>query len=178
LYVSDSDSNTIYHIDPHHDHAVTVFVQHASLSHPHGLAIHPRNGHVVGVGWDDGKIFEIDETGMIQELFTNSFFTGGFYNLDGIDFDKYGTMYVSDLTAGKVWRIRGDRKKEVIAEFLLSPSGIGIDRVNHVIMVPYLYANGAEINGLERPSNDNPNKKKRSWSDYGMDWFKKEGTNE
>ena len=178
LYVSDADSNTIYHIDTNHDHTVTVFAQHSGLSHPHGLAIHPKNGHVAGVGWEDGKIFEIDGTGRIQELYTNSFFTGGFYNLDGIDFDKYGTMYVSDLTAGKVWRIRPNHKKEVIAEFLLSPSGIGIDRVNHIIMVPYLYANGAEINGLERPSNDNPNKKKRSWSDYGMDFFKKEGKNE
>ena len=178
LYVSDADSNTIYHIDSTLDHAVTVFVQHAALSHPHGLAVHPKNGHVAGVGWEDGKIFEIDKSGKIRELFTNSFFTGGFYNLDGIDFDKYGTMYVSDLTAGKVWRIHANHKKEVIAEFLLSPSGIGIDRVNHVIMVPYLYANGAEINGLERPSNDNPNKKKRSWSDYGMNWFKKDGKND
>jgi hypothetical protein len=178
LYVSDADSNTIYRIDPNQNHAVTVFVQHVSLSHPHGLAIHPRYGYVVGVGWEDGKIFKIDETRTVQELFANSFFTGGFYNLDGIDFDKYGTMYVSDLTAGKVWRIRANHKKEVIAEFLLSPSGIGIDRVNHVIMVPYLYANGAEINGLERPSNDNPNKKKRTWADYGMNLFKKEKTNE
>lgn len=179
LYVSDSDSNTIYHIDdPAHDHTVTVFAQNESLSHPRGITIHPRNGHVVGVGWEDGKIFEIDETGTIQELFANTFFTGGFYNLDGIDFDKYGTMYVSDLTVGKVWRILANHKKEVIAEFLLSPSGIGIDRVNHVIMVPYLYVNGAEINGLERPSNDNPNKKPRSLSDYGMGWLKKDAANE
>ena len=178
LYVSDPDSNTIYYIDPPPDYAVTVFVQHASLSHPHGLAIHPKNGHVFGVGWEDGKIFEIDETGTIQELFANTFFSGGFYNLDGIAFDKYGTMYVSDLTAGKVWRIRANHKKQVIAEFLLSPSGIGIDRVNHVIMVPYLYAKGAEINGLERPSNDNPNKKARTWSDYGMGWLQKDKTNE
>lgn len=175
LYVSDADSNTIYHIDdPAHDHTVKVFAQHESLSHPRGLTIHPRNGHVVGVGWEDGKIFEIDETGTIQELFANTLFTGSFHNLDGIDFDKYGTMYVSDLTAGKVWRILANHKKEVIAEFLLSPSGIGIDRVNHIIMVPYLYVNGAEINGLERPSNANPNKKPRSWSDYGMGWLKKD----
>ncbi|MEO8324316.1 MAG: hypothetical protein ABI618_00590, partial [Nitrospirota bacterium] len=71
-----------------------------------------------------------------------------------------------------------NHKKEVIAEFLLSPSGIGIDRVNHVIMVPYLYVNGAEINGLERPSNDKPNKKPRTWSDYGMGWLKKDAANE
>ena len=108
----------------------------------------------------------------------NSFFSGGFYNLDGIDFDRYGIMYVSDLSAGKVWRIRANLKKEAIAEFLLSPSGIGIDRINHLILVPYLYAKGAEINGLERPSNDNPNKKKRSFSDYGFNFSKKDAPNE
>lgn len=173
LYVSDAETNTIFHIDPAKDYAVSEFIHDVKLSHPHGLAIHPRNGHLMGVGWDDGKVFEIDEHGVLHELFVNSFFSGGFHNLDGIDFDRYGIMYISDLTAGKVWRIRPDLKKEAIAEFLLSPSGIGVDRVNHVILVPYLYAKGAEINGLERPSNDNPNKKKRTFSDYGLDFSKK-----
>jgi hypothetical protein len=178
LYVSDANTNTIFRIDSTQDHAITQFAQNASLSHPHGLAIHPRHGHLVGVGWDDGKVFEIDEKGIIHELFVSTFFSGGFHNLDGIDFDRYGIMYVSDLTAGKVWRIRPDLKKEAIAEFLLSPSGIGVDRINHVILVPYLYAQGAEVNGLERPSNDNPNKKKRTFSDYGLDFFKKAPPNE
>ncbi len=178
LYVSDADTNTIFKIDPNHDYAITSFIHDAKLSHPHGLAIHPRNGHLMGVGWNDGKVFEIDEKGILHEVFVNSFFSGSFHNLDGIDFDRYGIMYVSDLTAGKVWRIRPDLKKEAIAEFLLSPSGIGVDRINHVILVPYLYAKGAEINGLERPSNDNPNKKKRTLSDYGLDLFKKDLSNE
>ena len=178
LYVSDTDTNTIYRIDPNQNHSITQFLQDAKLSHPHGLAVHPRNGHLVGVGWDDGKVFEIDEKGILHELFVSSFFSGGFHNLDGIDFDRYGTMYLSDLTAGKVWRIRADRKKEAIAEFLLSPSGIGVDRVNHLILVPYLYAKGAEINGLERPSNDGSKKKKRTFSDYGFGFSKKEKTNE
>jgi len=178
LYVSDADSNTIFRIIPPQDHSIMLFVQNASLSHPHGLAVHPRNGHLMGVGWEDGKIFEIDEKGIIHELFVNSFFSGGFYNLDGIDFDRYGIMYVSDLTAGKVWRIRANKKKQAIAEFLLSPSGIGVDRINHLILVPYLYAKGAEINGLERPSNDNSNKKKRTFSDYGFGWFKKKKPDE
>lgn len=178
LFVSDSDSNRIYRLDPSQEHAITLFLHHESLSHPHGIAIHPRSGHLMGVGWDDGKIFEIDEKGVLHELFVNSFFSGGFYNLDGIDFDQYGTMYVSDMTAGKVWRIRNNHKKEVIAEFLVSPSGLAIDRANHLILVPYLYANGAEINGLERPSNTNTKKKSRTWSDYGMDWFKKDSHDE
>ncbi len=174
LFVSDTDTNTIYRVNPSKDHEVSLFIRHKGLSHPHGIAIHPRSGHLMGVGWDDGKIFEIDEKGVVHDLFVNTFFSGGFYNLDGIDFDQYGTMYVSDMTAGKVWRIRNNQKKEVIAEFLISPSGLAIDRVNHVILVPYLYANGAEINGLERPSNSNTQKKARTWSDYGMDWFKKD----
>jgi hypothetical protein len=178
LYVSDADSNTIFRIHPTNDHAISQFIQDAKLSHPHGLAIHPRSGHLMGVGWEDGKIFEIDEKGIIHELFVNTFFSGGFYNLDGIDFDQYGIMYVSDLTAGKVWRIRANLKKQAIAEFLLSPSGIGVDRINHLILVPYLYPKGAEINGLERPSNDQPNKKKRTLSDYGLDFFKKDNPDE
>ncbi len=178
LYVSDADTNTIFRINPNKEHTITQFIQDAKLSHPHGLAVHPRNGHLVGVGWDDGKVFEIDDKGILHELFVSSFFSGGFHNLDGIDFDRYGIMYISDLTAGKVWRIRANLQKEAIAEFLLSPSGIGVDRVNHLILVPYLYAKGAEINGLERPSNDTPNKKKRSFSDYGLDFSKKDKTNE
>ncbi len=178
LYVSDAETNTIFQIHPSKDHSISEFIHDVKLSHPHGLAIHPRNGHLMGVGWDDGKVFEIDEQGVLHELFVNSFFSGGFHNLDGIDFDRYGIMYISDLTAGKVWRIRPDLKKEAIAEFLLSPSGIGVDRVNHVILVPYLYAKGAEINGLERPSNANPNKKKRTFSDYGLDFSKKDSPNE
>ena len=178
LYVSDADTNTIFRIDPTEDHRITQFMKDPKLSHPHGLAVHPRNGHLVGVGWDDGKVFEIDEKGVLHELFVSSFFSGGFHNLDGIDFDQYGIMYISDLTAGKVWRIRANLKKEAIAEFLLSPSGIGVDRVNHLILVPYLYAKGAEINGLERPSNDTPNKKKRTFSDYGLDFSKKDTPNE
>ena len=178
LYVSDADTNTIFRINPTENHAITQFIQDARLSHPHGLAVHPRNGHLMGVGWDDGKVFEIDAKGILHVLFVSSFFSGGFHNLDGIDFDQYGTMYVSDLTAGKVWRIRANLKKEAIAEFLLSPSGIGVDRVNHLILVPYLYARGAEINGLERPSNDTGRKKKRTFSDYGLDFSKKDTTDE
>lgn len=174
LFVSDTDSNRIFRIDSSQDHAISLLLHDERLSHPHDIAVHPRSGHLFGVGWEDGKIFEIDQNGVFHELFVNSFFRGGFYNLDGIDFDQYGTMYVSDMTAGKVWRIRANLKKEVIAEFLISPSGLAIDRPNHLILVPYLYADGAEINGLERPTNSNAPKKKRTWADYGMDWFKKE----
>ena len=81
-------------------------------------------------------------------------------------------MYVSDFSAGKVWRIRPDMRFEVIAEFLSTPADLGIDRKNHLILVPYHYGNAAEINGLERPSTGG-NSKKRSLADYGFDGMKK-----
>jgi hypothetical protein len=95
-----------------------------------------------------------------------------------VDFDQYGNMYISDLTGGKVWRIRPDSKMEVIAEFLISPASLSIDRKKHLILVPYLYAQGAEMNGLERPSNIGRKKKKRTFADYGMGLFKKDKADE
>lgn len=174
LYVSDTDSNAIYQIDPTQEYAVSLLVQDDTLSGPRGLVIDPRTGHLVGVSWNDGKIFEIDDQGKIHELMANSFFSRRFHNLDGIDFDRFGSMYVSDFTAGKIWRIRPDLKKEVIAEFLISPAGLTVDRNKHLIAVPYLYANGAEINGLEMPVNAGTKRKRRTLSDYGLGWLEKE----
>ena len=174
LYVADTDTNAIYQIDPAQDHKVSLVVQDAGLSGPRGLAVNPRTGHLVGVSWNGGKIFEIDERGNIKELMANSFFSRRFTNLDGIDFDRFGSMYVSDFTAGKIWRIRPDLKKEVIAEFLISPAGLTVDRQKHLILVPYLYADGAEINGLEMPVNAGKKKRSRTLSDYGLDWLDKD----
>ena len=174
LFVSDPETNAIYRIDPQQEYAISLFVQNPSLSKPRGLAIHPRSQRLVGVGWNDGKVFEIDEHGTITELIANTFFSRRFSNLDGIDFDKYGSMYISDMTAGKIWRIHSDLKKQVIAEFLVSPAGLSIDREKHLILVPYVYANGVEINGLEQPANSGKKRKLRSLSDYGLNWQQKE----
>jgi hypothetical protein len=63
--------------------------------------------------------------------------------------------------------MRPDRKFDVIAEFLPSPADIGVDRRNHLILVPYEYGNAAEMNGLETPVSSGT-KKKRDLSDYGL----------
>ena len=178
LFVSDTATNAIYQLDPSKAFAVSLLVQDEALAGPRGLAIHPRTGRLTGVSWEGGKIFEVGESGNIKELLANSFFSRRFNNLDGIAFDRYGSMYISDMTAGKVWRILSNLKKQVIAEFLVSPAGIGVDREKHLILVPYLYANGAEINGLEQPSNSGKKRKPRDLSDYGLGWTKKDKVNE
>lgn len=166
LYASDTEADTIYRIDTAQHHAVSVLAQEAALAGPRGLALHPKTGHLIVASWNKGKILDVTPEGTITELVSNGFFSSRFHNLDGVDFDSWGNMYVSDFTAGKVWRMRPDRHFDVIAEYLPSPADIGVDRENHLILVPYHYGNAAEMNGLEAPMT--PDKKKRTLADYGF----------
>jgi hypothetical protein len=175
LYASDTEANTIYKIEPGRQHAISLFVKDPTLAGPRGLAVHPHSGHLIVASWKKGKILEVDAHAKIVELVSNSFFTSRFGNLDGVDFDTFGNMYVADTTGGKVWRMRADRKFDVIAEFLNSPADISVDRKKHLILVPYAYGNAAEMNGLESPLKEQ--KQKRTLADYGfgsMDKFKQQ----
>ena len=169
LFVLDTAGNAVYRIDSRHGHEVSLYLQHEDLASPRGLAVHPRSGRLWIASLENGNVMEIAEDRTMTEVISNSFFTGKFRNLSGIDFDRFGSLYLSDLTSGKIWRVQPDHSMQVIAEFLISPSSVKIDRRNHMILVPYLYANGAEINGLERPANTgNQRKRKRTLSDYGL----------
>ena len=166
LYASDTADNTIYRVDMAKQHAISILARDQALAGPRGLAVHPKTGHLIVASWDKGKIFEVTPEGKITELVSNGFFTARFHNLDGLDFDSWGNLYISDFTAGKVWRMRPDQHFDVIAEYLPSPADIGVDRDNHLILVPYHYGNAAEMNGLEAPVK--ANKKKRTLADYGF----------
>jgi sugar lactone lactonase YvrE len=166
LYASDMDANVIYRIDPAKQHAVSVLVRDTALAGPRGLAVHPKTGRLIAVSWHKGNIVEIASDGAITELVSNGFFSSRFKNLDGVDFDTWGNMYVSDFTTGKIWRMRPDHHFNVIAEYLPSPAGISVDRAKNLILVPYLYGNAAEINGLESPFKSG--KQKRTLADYGF----------
>lgn len=173
LYASDAQANAIYKIDTTRHYAVSLVAKDPLLSGPRSLAVHPTSGHVIVASWQKGTILELDDQGKITELVSNSFFSSRFSNLGGVDFDRFGNMYVSDLTGGKVWRMRANHKFDVIAEFLNSPADISVDRKKHLILVPYTYGNAAEMNGLESPIKSQ--KQKRTMADYGfgfMDKFK------
>ncbi len=167
LYATDTAANTIYAIDLTHNHAVRILVQSDSLAGPRGIAVHPKTGHLIVGSWHKGKIFDVAPDGATTELVSNSFFSSRFHNIDGLDFDSWGNLYIADFTAGKIWRMRPDQKFHVIAEYLPSPAGIGIDRAKNLILVPYHYANAAEINGLESPRVPG-GPSKRSLADYGF----------
>ncbi len=168
LYVSDSANNAIYRVDVGNHHDVVLLVHDDRLASPSGLAVHPKSGHIIVVSWDKGKILEITPEGALTELVSNGFFTARFQNLSGVDFDRWGNMYVSDQTKGKIWRMTPNHRFHVIAEYLPSPADIGIDRDNNLILVPYQYADAAEMNGLEAPTEARNKSQKRTLADYGF----------
>ena len=150
LYIADTGSNTILKVDTRRGSKPAVFVKDAALAGPHGLAVNPATGLLVAVSWNEGKIFEVARDGALKVLFSNSFFNARFSNLAGVDFDAFGNMYVSDFSQGKVMRIDPEFRIQTIAEFLTTPASVGIDRKNHLILIPYLAGNVAEMNGLGR----------------------------
>jgi glucose/arabinose dehydrogenase len=167
LYCSDQKANRIYRIDLG-SKKVSLLVADPGLAGPAGLAVHPKSGHLIAVSWDKGTIFDISPEGVLTELVSNGFFSSRFRNLRGVDFDRWGNMYVSDSTMGKVWRMTWDKKFQVIAEYLPSPADLSIDRTNNLILVPYESAQAAEMNGLETPSDGKGKKEKRTLADYGF----------
>ncbi len=173
LYVSDTDTNAIYRVDlANEGHTLSLLTRDQRLAGPRGLAVHPRTGHLICVSWNQGSIIDISPAGVIEVLVSNSFFSRRFTNLDGVDFDTWGSMYVSDFTAGKVWRVTPDENFKVIAEYLPTPADISVDKANHLILVPYIYGNAAEINGLEAPVQAKRKKKRRTLRDYGFPFMK------
>jgi DNA-binding beta-propeller fold protein YncE len=167
LYCSDQKANTIYRVDLA-TQTFSVLVTDRALAGPSGLVVHPKSGQIIAVSWDKGKISEVSPEGVVTELFSNGFFSSRFQNLRGVDFDRWGNMYVSDFTTGKVWRMSWDKQFQVIAEFLPSPGDLSIDRANNLILVPFELAHAAEMNGLETPSGGKPKQEKRTLADYGF----------
>src|SRR5262245_7214628 len=167
LYCSDQKANTIYRVDLA-TQTSSVLITNPSLAGPSGLAIHPKSGQIIAVSWEKGNISEITPEGVVTEIVSNSFFSNRFQNLRGVDFDRWGNMYVSDFTTGKVWRMTWDKRFQVIAEFLPSPGDLGIDRANNLILVPFELAHADEMNELETPSSDKSKQEKRTLADYGF----------
>ncbi|MBM4139244.1 MAG: hypothetical protein FJ244_07210 [Nitrospira sp.] len=168
LYVSDQQGNAIYKVTPSANHQAALLIHDDRLAGPASIAVHPKTGHIIAVSWEKGKILEVTPEGQLTELESNGFFTGRFQNLSGVDFDRWGNMYLSDQTKGKIWRMTRDHRFHVIAEYLLAPADIGIDRANNLILVPYHYAHAAEMNGLEAPSDGKRKDEKRTLTDYGF----------
>lgn len=139
LYVSGWFGNVIFKIDTKNNHKVSVIAKGNSLGAPNGLNIHPKTNKLITVTWESGKVQEIDSSGSIKILIEDK----RFKNLDGIDFDNNGNMFVSSFTGGEVYKITPDLKIEIFLKGLTSPADINIDRKNNLLLIPSFEGNSA-----------------------------------
>lgn len=140
LYVSDWIGNSIFKIETKNNHKISVVAKRSVLGGPNGLNIHPLSGRLINVTWETGKIQEIDSTGNIKALVEDK----RFKNLDGIDFDNKGNMFVSSFTGGEIYRITPDLKVDVFLKGLTTPADINIDRKKNLLLIPSFEGNSAK----------------------------------
>ena len=135
----------IFKIDTAKNFAVSIFKESSDLGWPNGLVIHPKSRHLMLVTWQSGKILEIDPSGNIHIL------KRGLKNLDGIDVDKAGNLYVSSFEKGEVYRIPlfGRGPLSVFLSGLTSPADISCDRRRNELLVPSLKGNTIAVYSLE-----------------------------
>ncbi|MBI4377488.1 MAG: SMP-30/gluconolactonase/LRE family protein [Nitrospinae bacterium] len=140
LYVSDMTANMILKIDTKNNHTTSILVKLSTLGGPNGVNIHPKTGKLITVTWDTGKILEIDLSGNIKTLIEDN----RFKNLDGVDFDNNGNIFVSSFTGGEVYRITPDLKLEVFLKGLTTPADINIDKKKGLLLIPSFEGNKAK----------------------------------
>lgn len=140
LYVSGWFDNVIFKIDTKNNHKVSVVAKDNLLGAPNGLNIHPKTNKLITVTWESGKILEIDSSGNIKVLVDNK----RFKNLDGIDFDSNGNMFVSSFTGGEIYKITPDLKVEIFLKGLTSPADINIDKKKNLLLIPSFEGNSAK----------------------------------
>lgn len=146
LYASDSTSfvdpkapGTIFKIETKNQHRASVFVRDAALGTPNGLVIHPKTERLLANTWGVGKILEISPDGKITTLLADV----PLNDLDGLDYDNAGNLYVSSFTGGTIYKITPDLKVSIVKSDLKTPADINIDRKSNMILVPSFNGNSA-----------------------------------
>jgi len=140
LYVSDWIGNIIFKIDTKNNYKISIIAKGNALGGPNGLNIHPKTKKLINVTWEAGKVQEIDSSGNVKVLVEDK----RFKNLDGIDFDNNGNMFVSSFTGGEIYKITPDLKIEVFLKGLTSPADINIDRKKNLLLIPSFEGNSAK----------------------------------
>ena len=146
LYVSDTTifvnprmAGAIFKIDTRNRHKASVFVRSPELFGPNGLVVHSRTQRLLADTWDAGRIVEIEPDGRIHTVVEH----GPWKNLDGLDYDLAGNLYVSSFTGGKIYKVATDLTVSVLRSGLNAPADINVDRKGNRILVPSFNGNSA-----------------------------------
>ncbi len=134
VYVSDTQTNTIYEIDSK-TYSVKEFLRSSKLEGPNGIEFTP-DGRIIVVSWGGGKVLEVDRNREIKVL------ASGFENLDGVVVAEDGTILFSDFSAGKIYSLKNGKVK-LVASGLISPADIGYYKGK--LFVPEFYMNRVRV---------------------------------
>lgn len=137
VYASDMTGNKILKIETRRQNAVTVFKASEELGWPNGLLVNPKTKNLMVATWQTGSILEVDHAGRIHVL------KRGLGELDGLDYDKDGNLFVSSFERGEVYQI-GYFGRGRVSSFLTglnSPADLAVDRKRDEILIPSLKGN-------------------------------------
>jgi sugar lactone lactonase YvrE len=139
LYVSDTAvfvdpkaPGTIFGIDTKNQHKASVLVRDAALGAPNGLAIHPKTKRLLANTWGEGRIVEITPEGRIKAFAQDP----AWKDLDGLDYDNAGNLYISSFTGGIIYRISSDMIVSIVKSGLTTPADVNMDRKNNLLLIP------------------------------------------
>ncbi len=131
LYVSDRSAGKIFSVNASKNYEVSLFSEDALLNEPNGLAVNPRTRNLMVVTRETGKILELDASRRVHIL------KKGLRQLDGIDYDVEGNLYVASIENGEIYKIPfyGRGALSTYISSLLGPTGISYDRKKYEIVV-------------------------------------------
>ena len=147
VFVSDMDANIIYTINTKDSNAVDVLTEGAGLSKPNGLYWDDASKILYVACWEGGRIVTVDLQGAITTFVED---TAKFTNLDGIDGDGEGNLYVSDYTKGIVYRVTPAKQIETVTDKVKTPADIHVDRPNKRLLIPQFTANKISTHDLTK----------------------------
>ncbi len=118
-YVTEHNRGLIIMLDP--DTEETTLIAE-DLLYPNGIAVGPDNQRIYACSFGDGSVYALDreDDGSWGEAYVFGKITGrGGWggNLDGLNVDACGNVYVTEYIAGKVWRFGPDGgQAELVAD--------------------------------------------------------------
>ncbi len=141
LYVSDLEGQKIYKVS---QGKPEIFAEGDELEHPAGLLLHDELLVVAAMGNTDekgagppGHLYSLDlSTGRKDTIAHN--LAGA---LGGVELDGSGGYYVSDVRAGKIYRVSSEGEVTLLVEGFKGPADIGIADGDQLLLVPQALEN-------------------------------------
>ncbi len=144
LYVSDTATfidpkalGAIFKIETRNRHRASVYVRELALGSPNGLMIHPKTKRLLANTWGAGQILEVGHDRRIKVFAQDTTWK----DLDGMDHDGVGNIYVSSFTGGGIYKIDPNLKISLVKSGWTTPADIHVDRQAHLILIPSFNGN-------------------------------------